>query len=93
MATSYGAIFGISWLTGLLVIASWLAISLTFRYSSLAALISMLLLPLYLWITTRSIELVVCGVIIGALIFWRHRANIARLLNGTEPKIGDKSKP
>ena len=90
VATSYGAIFGISWLTGLLIIASWLAISLAFRFSSLAALTSMVLLPLYLWITTRSTTLVVCGVVIGALIFWRHRANISRLLNGTEPKIGDK---
>ena len=90
VATSYGAIFGISWLTGLLIIASWLAISLAFRFSSLAALTSMVLLPLYLWITTRSTALVVCGVVIGALIFWRHRANISRLLNGTEPKIGDK---
>ena len=90
VATSYGAIFGISWLTGLLIIASWLAISLAFRFSSLAALTSMILLPLYLWITTRSIELVVCGVVVGALIFWRHSANISRLLNGTEPKIGDK---
>lgn len=93
VATSYGAIFGISWLTGLLIIASWLAVSLTFRYSSLAALTSMVLLPLYLWITTRSIELVVCGALIGLMIFWRHRANIGRLLSGTEPKIGDKNKP
>lgn len=92
VATAYGAIFGISWLTGLLVIASWLAVSLTFRYSSLAALTSMVLLPLYLWITTRSMELVVCGALIGVMIFWRHRANIGRLLSGTEPKIGDKKK-
>ena len=92
VATSFGAIFGISWLAGLLTIASWLAISLTFRYSSLAALTSMVLVPLYLWITTRSMALAVCGALIGVLIFWRHRANITRLLNGTEPKIGDKSK-
>lgn len=92
VATSFGAIFGISWLAGLLTIASWLAISLTFRYSSLAALTSMVLVPLYLWITTRSLALAVCGALIGVLIFWRHRANITRLLNGTEPKIGDKSK-
>ena len=92
VATSFGAIFGISWLAGLLTIATWLAISLTFRYSSLAALTSMVLVPLYLWITTRSMALAVCGALIGVLIFWRHRANITRLLNGTEPKIGDKSK-
>ena len=92
VATAYGAIFGLSWLSGLLIITSWLAISLAFRFSSLAALTSMVLLPLYLWITTRSVELVVCGVVMAAMIFWRHRANITRLLNGTEPKIGDKKK-
>lgn len=92
VATSFGAIFGISWLAGLLVVTSWLAISLTFRYSSLAALLSMVLLPLYLWITTRSLALVVCGLAVGAMIFWRHKANIQRLMSGTEPKIGDKKK-
>jgi len=92
VATAYGAIFGISWLTGLLVLASWLAVSLTFRYSSLAALTTMVLLPLYLWITTRSLELVICSLAIGILIFWRHRANISRLISRTEPRIGDKGK-
>lgn len=90
VATGFGAVFGISWLAGLLVIASWLAVSLAFRYSSLAALASLLMLPLYLWITTKSVELAVGGAVIAALVFWRHRQNIQRLIKGTEPKIGEK---
>ncbi len=90
VATTFGAVFGLSWLAGLLVIASWLALSLTFRYSSLAALGSLLILPLFLWITTGSMAIVICGVAIGTLVFWRHRSNIGRLLRGEEPKIGDK---
>ncbi len=90
VATTIGSVFGLSWLAGLLVIASWLALSLTFRISSLAALGSMVLLPLFLWITTRSTEIMVCGAVIGALVFWRHRSNIDRLMKGTEPRIGKK---
>lgn len=90
VATTFGSVFGISWLAGLLVIASWLALSLTFRYSSLAALGSLAMLPLFLWITTRSAVVAFCGLGLAALVYWRHRANIARLLKGKEPKIGDK---
>jgi len=90
VATTFGAIFGISWITGLLTIATWLALSLTFRMSSLAALGSLLALPLYLWIITKSVPLVLCGAAIGILVFARHHANIKRIFNGTEPKIGQK---
>ena len=91
VATTIGSVFGLSWLAGLLIIASWLAFSLTFRISSLAALASMVLLPLFLWITTRTVETMICGAVIGALVFWRHRSNISRLLKGEEPKIGSKT--
>lgn len=90
VATTIGAVFGISWITGLLFIASWLALSLAFRISSLAALGSLILLPMFVWITSRSYELMLCTVAIGVLVFWRHRANIQRLLNGQEPRIGQK---
>lgn len=90
VATSFGAIFGIAWLAGLLTITTWLALSLTFRISSLAALGSLVALPLYLWITTKSVILVICGVFIACLVFIRHKANISRLLSGEEPRIGKK---
>lgn len=90
VATAFGSVFGLAWLSGLLVIASWLTLSLTFRYSSLAALGSLLMLPLFLWITTRSTAIVVCGIVISTLVFLRHKSNIHRLWNRTEPKIGEK---
>ena len=90
VATTIGAVFGLSWLSGLLFIACWLALSLLFRISSLAALGSLLALPVFLWITTRSLEVVVCAAILAALVFWRHKANIHRLMRGEEPKIGKK---
>lgn len=90
VATTIGAVFGISWISGLLFIASWLALSLLFRISSLAALGTLVLLPMFIWVTTRSWELVICSGVIGLLVFWRHRSNIRRLFKGEEPKIGQK---
>jgi len=90
VATSFGAIFGIAWLAGLLTLTTWLAVSLIFRMSSLAALASLLLMPFYLWITTKSVALVICGAVITVLVFIRHKANIARIVKGDEPRITGK---
>ena len=90
VATSFGAIFGIAWLAGLLTLTTWLAVSLIFRMSSLAALVSLLLMPLYIWITTKSLPLVICSAIITLLVYIRHKANIARIIKGEEPRITDK---
>ncbi len=91
VATGIGAIFGLSWVSGLLLSATWLATSLTFRISSLAALIAFTLAPLYLWTVTGSIAFVIAVSIITALLIWRHRTNVQRIFNGSEPKIGQKN--
>lgn len=90
VATTLGAIFGIGWLAGLLTVTTWLAVSLTFRMSSLASLGGLLLAPLYVWITSKSVPLVICTAVISVLVYIRHKANIARLIKGEEPKIGEK---
>lgn len=92
VATAIGAAFGLSWLSGLLVAATWLAASLVFRISSLAALTAFALAPLYLWVVTGLPPYAIVMAVITALLFWRHRANIQRILQGTEPRIGDKKK-
>lgn len=92
VATAIGATFGLSLVTGLLVGATWLAASLTFRISSLAALIAFALAPLYLWVTTGLAPYSIVMIMISSLLFWRHKSNIQRILSGTEPKIGDKKK-
>jgi len=90
VATTLGAIFGIGWLAGLLTVTTWLAVSLTFRMSSLAALGSLLLAPLYIWITSKSMPLVICSAVISLLVYIRHSGNISRIFKGEEPKIGEK---
>ena len=55
--------------------------------SSLAALISMLLAPLYIWLIWPAPELVVMQALITLLLIWRHRSNIQNLLAGNEGRI------
>jgi len=73
-----------------LTLTTWLAMSLIFRMSSVAALVSLSLMPLYLWITTKSVPLVICGAVITVLVYIRHKANIVRIVKGEEPRITGK---
>lgn len=89
VATALGALLGIDLTIGALALLTWLAVSLTFKRSSLAALITFLLVPAYLLFEGQQAFAMVF-VIIGAFIFYTHRDNIRRLLAGTEPVIGKK---
>ena len=91
VATALGALIGVSGSAGLLALLTWLACSLTFRVSSLAALITFLLIPVFLAMTGETVYSV-AFIVIGALVFYSHRANIQRILARTEPKIGEKKK-
>lgn len=88
VATALGAIAPIGLdFTGM-VIATWLAIAFLFRYSSLAAIVTVLLAPLYTWMIKPQYTLPVA--MLCCLIVFRHHQNIRRLLDGAEPKIGEK---
>ncbi len=89
VATFLGILLAIHPLTGLAACATWLVTALIFRISSLAALVAALSAPLWLWAfdlkTTTGL-----AVLLAALIWARHAANIRRMLAGTEPRIGRK---
>lgn len=87
VATAFGALFGLSMQVGLLAVITWLAICLVFRMSSLAALLTCLLIPLYL-ITSGHTAFALAYIAIAAFFFYTHRTNIQRILAGTEPKLG-----
>ena len=96
VATAIGASFGIHPLLGVATGLTWLIIAYFFRYSSLAALVAAVFTPVYYllcdgvaWRSEPAVT-VALGLIAG-LLLWRHRANIGRLINDTEPKIGAKS--
>ena len=94
VATAFGVIYGLYWPVGLLTTATWLAMALLFRYSSLAALVAILLTPLwFLWLLPEP-EIIAAMSVLTVLLFWRHRSNISNLINGKEGKIsfGKKDK-
>lgn len=89
VATLFGAIIALSWLAGLLVIISWLVVAVTTRYSSLASVLSIILLPLYLIVLNQT-DYVPPMLLLALLIIYRHHGNIKRLIRHEEPKIGKK---
>lgn len=90
VATALGVLLGLHWPVGLLTIATWLVIAKLFKISSLSALISMLVAPLYIWWLIPDRSLIIAVVFMVALLFWRHRSNIRNLMQGTEGHLNDK---
>lgn len=88
VATLLGVLFGLHWLLGLAAVGTWLLVAGLFRYSSLAALVMTACLPAYAWFITASLPLAGALAGMGALLFWRHRGNIAKLWRGEEARIG-----
>ncbi len=87
VATALGVQFGLDWMIGSAVALTWLFMAKVANISSLAALISMLLAPLYIWLIWPAPELVIMQVLITMLLIWRHRSNIQNLLAGNEGRI------
>ena len=95
VATAAGVLFGVEPLLGLATLLTWLLVAFVFRYSSLAALSASVLSPaMYafgnqvLWQTSGAELLAVT--VMSALLLFRHKDNIQRLLAGQESKIGAK---
>ncbi len=90
VATFFGVLFAGVWPLGVMAGITWLAVATIFRYSSLAALCAAAMAPIAALIAQFSWAEVIFSALLAALIFWRHKANIARLRAGTEPRIGAK---
>ena len=87
VATYIGLLIGLVWPAALIFCLIWLAVAALFRYSSLAALIASALTPLAIWLLGQA-DAAVLFLLLSALLWIMHRANIARLLGGSEGKIG-----
>jgi glycerol-3-phosphate acyltransferase PlsY len=90
VATYIGVLIGLYWPVALAFCVIWLSIAAASRYSSLAALIASALTPLGLWAFNRP-NIAALFLVLTAALWVMHRENIARLLNGTEGKIGAKA--
>jgi len=97
VATAAGVLMGVSWVLGLATLVTWIIIAFFSRYSSLASLVSAVFAPLYYlfgdreaWYVDKAMLLVMFA--ISALLVYRHRENISKLLKGTESKLGGGKK-
>ncbi len=89
VATYLGILIGLAWPAALIFAAVWILTALVTRYSSLAALIASIIVPIALYFQNYPI-IGALFALLTVLIFIKHRANITRLLNGTESRIGSK---
>jgi acyl phosphate:glycerol-3-phosphate acyltransferase len=90
VATYIGVLLGLAWPAALIFGAIWIAVAWLARYSSLAALIASALTPLVLWLLGQP-SVAALFLLLSSLLWIMHRANIARLLQGSEGKIGAKA--
>lgn len=95
VATSLGILFALEPFLGLATMVTWIIVFYASRYSSLSAIIAALFAPVYyllganvVWTFNASTAL--CLTLISAILLIRHKANISRLLQGKEPRIGAK---
>ena len=92
VATTFGTLLALAWPVGALACATWLTVAAVTRLSSLAALISIALAPVYAGFLAGTAETVAAACL--ALLVWvRHHENIRRLLAGQEPRIGARKAP
>jgi glycerol-3-phosphate acyltransferase PlsY len=92
VATMLGVLFGFHWGVGLATALTWLIMAKVFKISSLAALIATLLAPVYIWKIMGMIPaLIITTALMTALLYYRHRSNIMRLIKGDEGAIGKSS--
>jgi glycerol-3-phosphate acyltransferase PlsY len=88
VATGFGVLIVAAPVAALLAGLAWIITAAALRISSAAALLSSALAPILVAVSGYGLTRAVMAVVIAALIWQRHKANIARLLAGTEPTIG-----
>jgi acyl phosphate:glycerol-3-phosphate acyltransferase len=90
VATAAGVLVGIDWRLGLGTLATWIIIAAFLRYSSLAALIAAVFAPFFTALLLGFGAYAAAVLVMSALLVWRHKENIKRLIAGTESRLGAK---
>ena len=92
VATAAGMLLALAPWLGLATLATWVAVAVFLRYSSLAAIVAAVFAPLFYLLMARADAVFVMIAIMAALLLWRHQGNIAKLMAGTESRIGSGKK-
>lgn len=91
IATSIGVMLGLAWQVLLIAVAVGITIITVTRYVSLGSVIGVILVPFLMIAFAMPPAYIIFGTVLAVFAVWRHRQNIARLLAGTENKLGKKS--
>jgi glycerol-3-phosphate acyltransferase PlsY len=91
VATALGVLLGLDPWLGLACLATWLAMALLFRISSLSALVTAILAPIYAGLLTGWGDTTVAVLVIALLLVYRHKSNLIKLVNGEEARIGKRT--
>lgn len=89
VATMLGVVAALNWPSGIVFAVVWIAALLALRYSSVGGMSAAVSAPLGLLVFKR-LDLLPLFLALAIILLWRHRANISRLIAGTEPKVGRK---
>jgi len=84
VATFLGGLFGLHWMAGVIFIVCWLGMFALTRISALSALVALFIAPFSVFLLTHNISLMNAVTAMAALIIYRHKDNITRLLSGKE---------
>jgi len=87
VATYLGILIALAWSAALVFAVAWLLVAFITRYSSLAALVAAICVPIALFVSGQLLPAQLFT-LLSLLVFWKHRANIVRLLQGNESRIG-----
>ncbi len=92
VAAAAGACLGLLPVATFIAVMVWIAIFFAFRFVSLASIVAAVALPISAWLLGNVADPILLGfsALIAALIIFRHRSNIARLLQGSEPRFDRK---
>ena len=90
VATGLGVLLAVSWKAALAAAIIWIVFAAAFRYSSVASLVAAAVVPVLLWFLGTPAEALTFAILLVLTVIM-HRANIARLISGTESKIGQKA--
>jgi len=93
VATFIGLLIAFAWPVALGFCAIWLVVAYLTRYSSLSGLVASAAVPVIIWWLDHDIQVAQLFLLLAVLLWYTHRANIMRLVHGTEPRIGESSTP
>ena len=91
VATAAGVLLGFNLWLGVGTLVTWRVVAALLRYASLASVVAALFAAFYAWWLFGFMHIPAVVLVMAAMVIWRHRENLRRLVAGTESRLGQKS--